>query len=216
MRPALYVLLGILLVPTVGLVGNIVTDGKLESTVTGKPPLQVASSVLVANLNADMVDGKDAVDFAAVINTYTKAEVDALVAAAVAADSRRWFYMSESSADGADADIACASGFHMASIYEILDVSNLRYDTGRGYTLPDSGSGPPQYSYGWVRTGDIAQVAVAAGWANCNVWTSASAADYGTVVGLDYYWDDSATVRSPWDADLLDCSVEARVWCVED
>jgi hypothetical protein len=34
MRPALYVLLGVLLVPTAGLVGDVVTDGKLKSTMS--------------------------------------------------------------------------------------------------------------------------------------------------------------------------------------
>jgi hypothetical protein len=43
---------------------------------------------MVANLNADMVDGVEASDFALTSDTYTKAEVDALVAAAAAADSK--------------------------------------------------------------------------------------------------------------------------------
>jgi hypothetical protein len=77
MRRILYVLLGVLLVPTVGLVGDIVTDGKFESTTSAGAPFDVASDDMVLNLNADMVDGVEGTDL------YTKAEVDVLVAAAV-------------------------------------------------------------------------------------------------------------------------------------
>jgi hypothetical protein len=76
MQRALYVLLGVLLVPTMGLVGDIVTDGKFKSTQPSGAPLEVASDDMVANLNADMVDGVEGT------NLYTKAEVDTLVAAA--------------------------------------------------------------------------------------------------------------------------------------
>jgi hypothetical protein len=78
MRPAIYVLLGVLLVPTVGLVGDIVTDGQFKSTRTtgAGPPIEVVSEAMVANLNADMVDGVEGTDL------YTQAEVDALVNAA--------------------------------------------------------------------------------------------------------------------------------------
>ncbi|MFX1355393.1 MAG: hypothetical protein ACFFGP_15680, partial [Promethearchaeota archaeon] len=42
---------------------------------------------------------------------------------------------------GADADTACAAGYHMASLYEILDTSNLKYNTDLGQTREDSGEG---------------------------------------------------------------------------
>ena len=40
----------------------------------------------------------------------------------------------------------------MASLGEIHDTSNLRYDTDLGLTLADSGFGPP-IVFGWIRTG---------------------------------------------------------------
>ena len=44
--------------------GSLSTSGQLVTTVpTGTPPLQVSSTTLVPNLNADMVDGKHAGDF---------------------------------------------------------------------------------------------------------------------------------------------------------
>ena len=94
MRPALYVLLGVLLVPTVGLVGDIVTDGKSKSTQSSfslEPPLEVDSPVMVENLNADMVDGVEGTDL------YTKAEVDALVAAVTDACAPRQYYLTSAS-----------------------------------------------------------------------------------------------------------------------
>ena len=110
MRPTLYVLLGVLLVANVGFAGDIVTDGKFKSTQASGAPLEVASDDMVLNLNADMVDGVEGTDI------YTKAEVDAAVAAAGAADSRRWFYVTPGVVDnGANALTACDAGFHMAS-----------------------------------------------------------------------------------------------------
>jgi hypothetical protein len=210
MRPTLYVLLGVLLVPTVGLVGDIVTDGKFTSTMSTGAPLEVASDDMVVNLNADMVDGIEGTDI------YTKAEVDALVAAA--ADSRRWFYLTTAYHSGGAADTACDSGFHMASFYEILDPSNLRYDTGRGEVSDDSGQGPPQGVVGWIRTGYLSYEDQHPGRSNCLAWTSWSASDYGTTAWLDHQqlFDSTSTVN-PWVYTAYGCSSTAvRVWCVED
>jgi hypothetical protein len=55
--------------------GSIGTDGQLISMVaSGTPPLDVQSETLVANLNADLLDGLHAGDI------YTQTEVDALLA----------------------------------------------------------------------------------------------------------------------------------------
>lgn len=217
MRRELYVLIGVVLVPTVGLVGDIVTDGRLISTTEGGPPLEVASAIMVAALNADRVDGFDADAFALATDTYTKAEVDALIAAAAGADSRSWYYLSATDHSGADTDSACDSGFHMASLYEVVDVSNLRYDTGRGTSKDDSGSGPPSYpTSGWVRTGSYASNVGGAGFANCSAWTSSSFADYGSIAALDPDWDSPATAISPWVAFESPCGVLFPVWCIQD
>jgi len=210
MQRALYVSLGVLLVPTIGLVGDIVTDGKFKSTMSSGAPLEVTSTDMVVNLNADMVDGVEGT------NIYTKAEVDALVAAAAAADSRRWFYLTTTSQNGAGALTACESGFHMANIYEIFDVSNLRYDTGRGWTRDDSGQGPPQQWGGWVRTGAASYAGSEAGASNCLAWTSSIASDAGTVAHLDYRMNDPANMVHPWRVLAQGCSTPWAVWCVED
>jgi len=208
MQRALYVLLGVLLVPTMGLVGDIVTDGKFKSTQPSGAPLQVASNDMVANLNADMVDGVEGT------NLYTKAEVDALVAAVTDACSRRQYYLTNTLYDADEVYTACASGFHFANLYEIQDVSNLRYaryhpDAKVGN---DSGLGPPTAYGGWIRTGYQISSENAPGHGNCDLWTSTNGTDRGSVVVLnDYWWNGIGWVVIP-----KSCGTADYVWCLED
>src|SRR5713101_2701163 len=73
----------------------------------------------------------------------------------------RRFYLTTATFQGNKVIDACARGFHMASRFEVLDVSTLRYDSRIGLTSDDSGSGPPSHAAaygsqdptGWVRTG---------------------------------------------------------------
>ena len=59
-------------------------------------------------------------------------------------DARRSFYLTKTTHTGAQALAACAEGYHMASLWEILNPSNLRYDTELGVVVGDSGFGPPK------------------------------------------------------------------------
>ena len=221
MQRFLYVLLGVLLVPTVGLVGDIVTDGTFRSTAPpGIPPLEVESTDRVDNLNADMLDGIEGDQLFLRSEVYTRAEVDALIAAAVAAGSRPWFYLTTTRYTGAEAATACDAGFHMASMWEILDVSNLRYDTVRGYTDPGGDGGPPIDFNGWIRVASTPFGGDIIGLANCEAWTSSLGTDYGTGVALDapaqFPWDGPTTRISPWTAYTYLCSSEEPVWCIQD
>ena len=139
-----------------------------------------------------------------------------LIASADAASGRR-FYLTKTGADGSEALQACAQGFHMASLWEIYDISNLRYDRSLGFGLGDSGFGPPAGAFGWVRTGGSPDVATT-GIANCNVWTSNSAAFRGTLIELPRSWDDLEfeTQIGSWVAGTGDCGSEAQVWCVQN
>ena len=129
----------------------------------------------------------------------------------------RKFYLTQTTHDGSQALTACAAGYHMASLWEILDPSNLSYDTGLGFTTADSGSGPPSQP-GWIRTGvGPSSGSANAGLANCRAWTSADPLDGGTFVGLTNTWDSAAvTVVSPWRATAIGCNNGTRVWCVQD
>ena len=55
----------------------------------------------------------------------------------------RGFYLSLATFQGDQVRLACAPGYHFASLWEIVDTSNLRYNNSLGKTTPDSGAGPP-------------------------------------------------------------------------
>jgi hypothetical protein len=138
-------------------------------------------------------------------------------------DPRRSFYLTQSSHNAGQALLACAQGYHMASLWEIFDTSNLRYNTELGFTRDDSGFGPPTFIPGWIRTGTGASAdapsAVFPGTANCGAWTTADPTKFGTVVHVaGFPWNQSnLTIVSPWQPDVKFCSdASPRVWCVQD
>jgi hypothetical protein len=129
----------------------------------------------------------------------------------------RKFYLTPGEFPASQAPTSCDKKFHMASLWEILDPSNLEYDTRRGFNNADSGSGPPANTFGWIRTGGPATTGnPGSGAANCNAWASVAAADSGTVVELSQGWNGQANVGSPWNADTEPCDNLFRVWCVEN
>jgi hypothetical protein len=138
-----------------------------------------------------------------------------------AAPARAWYLTKETHAGG-DALSACAVGYHMASLWEIHEPSNLRYDTEVGFTSDDSGSGPPtgKPALGWIRTG---RPAVSSGnvVANCNAWTSNANTDFGSAVSLSADWGGAIGVPgpiAPWDSTVFNCDATdlVHVWCVQD
>ena len=131
----------------------------------------------------------------------------------------RKFYLTQTGHTGSQALTACASGYHMASLWEIFDTSNLRYNTVLGVTQDDSGFGPPSQALGWTRTGRFASAVDSAGGANCDAWTSADAADFGTAAGLNNDWTGDINPGKnvhPWTAFANPCNSTASVWCVQD
>jgi hypothetical protein len=134
-------------------------------------------------------------------------------------DPRRSFYVTQTTHTGSQALTACAEGYHMASLWEIFDTSNLRYQTQLGVTSGDSGFGPPSFQFGWIRTGagiGPPGGGSAPGIANCVAWTSASNADSGTVVRLAPNWEATATMVSPWQTGTPSCLIPQNVWCMQD
>jgi hypothetical protein len=129
----------------------------------------------------------------------------------------RRFYLTTPDVYAADEALtACVDGFHMASLWEIHDVSGLRYDPTLGLTTLDSGEGPPSDFLGWVRTGFVSSGAVGAGAGNCFAWSETSALDNGTVARLQRDWTSPAETISAWRASAVPCSLVFAVWCVED
>ena len=132
----------------------------------------------------------------------------------------RKYYLTQSQHDGSQTLSACAEGYHMASLWEIHDPSNLRYDTTLGFTTADSGSGPPASlnSNGWIRTGNVASPGSGVlGQSNCSAWTTAASTATGSVAGLHFSWTAGVvTVVSPWYGVEATCDTNVRVWCVQD
>jgi hypothetical protein len=133
----------------------------------------------------------------------------------VQATGMRQYYLTELEYKGNGALTACAAGYHMASLWEIADPSNLRYNSALGFTREDSGGGPP-YKFGWVRTGYAVSGTNTTGRANCDVWTSDEGTDYGTRANLPSDWLAGAQDMGVWELYTLSCSGSAAVWCIED
>lgn len=125
------------------------------------------------------------------------------------------YYLTKTIHDGAGALTACTDGYHMASLWEILDPSNLIYDTDLGRSQDDSGSGPPTYpsAHGWLRTGYSSSGSGSAGMANCRAWSSDSATDHGTFSWLPSDWTASTDVGG-WQVATGQCNIHRAVWCV--
>jgi len=129
---------------------------------------------------------------------------------------RRRYYLTQTSGDGATPLSACATGFHMASLIEILDGSNLTYDTALGVTSDDSGEGPPSIAAGWIRTGWFGDSSSVPGMGNCAEWSSGSLENFGTGAFFRTDWTFPGESRTPWAAGTQFCSTPAGAWCIED
>jgi hypothetical protein len=130
----------------------------------------------------------------------------------------RHFYLTAANYATNRVRTACASGYHMASLWELYDVSNLVYDYGHpaAYTKADSGYGPPSYWYGWVRTGYDSSSSSTTGTGNCNNWSNTSSSVYGVSVRLSRTWETASGDIGPWDATSFTCNYTGPVWCVGD
>ena len=150
--------------------------------------------------------------------------------AAVAPEPRR-FYLSSAQVQGDAPLFVCAAGFHMASLWELVEVSLLEYRADHpdaAAPTADMGDGPPSGTRGWVRTGGAASVVSQAGVGNCDGWQSQGVAgfdggalggggiDSGSLAQLNDSWGQAATAISPWLGSTDGCASMHPVWCIED
>ena len=131
----------------------------------------------------------------------------------------RQFYLTRDTATGSQALNACQSGFHMASLWEIFDVTNLKYDTARGEIRADSARPNPTKGKARGRASDPN---------NCAAWTTSDPSSYGTMVALGGLWetglrpappantDSIESYSVPWVSAAESCGFRLRVWCVQD
>jgi hypothetical protein len=139
----------------------------------------------------------------------------AFASAPAAAGAKKYFLTIDGFAGNAALG-ACGKGYHMATLWEIYDVTQLKYDAKRGQLRADSGSGPPAELGGWVRTGGAESAADNVGVANCFGWISNVAEDYGSAVELDGNWEAPATNASPWAPFTATCDSTLPVWCKQN
>jgi hypothetical protein len=142
----------------------------------------------------------------------------------------RRFYLTTDAVQGNKALDACDHGYHMASRFEIADVTVLRYDFGIGLTTDDSGAGPPSHAAaygaqdpsGWVRTGGSSRFTDApdrrgTAFTNCAAWSSNSPDASGTVAYLsDRFTVGDGPAVPLWDGGSERCDALHHVWCIED
>ena len=135
----------------------------------------------------------------------------------------RQLYLTESAYEGNEAITACVEGYHFASLWEITDPSNLKYNTTWGEASDDSGQGPPTVigsstipAQGWVRTGYSENSSSTQGETNCSAWTDGTSGENGSVVRLVSDWTSGYQDIGVWEVFYATCNNSLRVWCIED
>ena len=123
------------------------------------------------------------------------------------------YYLTPGEFLGSEVEGACADGYHFASLLEIRDLANMRYDFQLGLTWEDSGSGIPSYRDGWIRADGVGP--------NCENW-SASEGHLGPVAVLaphEFYSFESPPPPpggDGWEFHPHECWLAVPVWCVSD
>jgi hypothetical protein len=123
----------------------------------------------------------------------------------------RKFYLTKDFFDGSTSESACATGYHMAGLYEIHDPSSFQYDTTLGES--GAGSGPPSTLASWIGSDNVGEDNIP-GERDCAGFNDSG--DYGTVAYLASNWTSDGKAISPWQAETRTCDTKLRVWCVQD
>ena len=131
---------------------------------------------------------------------------------------QRHFYLTSTNYYTNQVLTACAVGYHMGSLWEFLDVSNMIYDSHHpaAFNKADSGYGPPSDWNGWVRTGYDSSGSTTPGTGNCNTWSTTSSGVSGVAVKLSSSWEAAPGDIYTWNASSFTCNFTGPVWCVGD
>jgi len=127
------------------------------------------------------------------------------------------YYLTIALVQGNGVPGACVSGYHVASIVELSDLSKLHYLTtyAGAYQMAaadDQGDGPPAFVGGWVRSnGNVA------GLGNCDVWSTNSSSISGTLGEVEgSYNSTTGQVQVYLSYQSLACNKTAHVWCIQN
>lgn len=134
--------------------------------------------------------------------------------------SRRNFYLTQEDYSTLLVNSACEPGYHFASLWELLDTSNLTYNQTLGavWLAGDLGYGPPSEAPGWIRTGyESKSDSGIPGRDNCSNWTLDDINLNGTSARLRSNWaSTSGNFLQGWEVMAVKCDQSLAVWCVED
>ena len=130
--------------------------------------------------------------------------------------TQRRFYLTNNTFSGSQPISACYDGFHFASAWEMAEMGALAYDKSLGYSIADSGEGPPAGVSGWVRTGGIASTSGSIGTINCNAWTSSNSSHQGTLLSLWTDWTAQSALIPYRGVGNSPCNSQNRAWCIEN
>lgn len=138
--------------------------------------------------------------------------------AVAAAPAGKAFYLTAATHPGGTASTACASGYHMGTLWEIAQPQNHRYadEVTGARTATDRIAGPPAgiFQSGWVRSGGNSLTTNSVG-ANCALWASSGSTHFGTQARLESTL--AGTTATPgWIVTRVTCNAMPGVWCVED
>jgi hypothetical protein len=209
---AISIALSVAAMPTIGSAVEIGVPQQLQQI---QQQLQEIQAALTGQGSSSLTQRLQAVQAALVGQTQQLQTLQTAVGGV--AKVRKFYLTQENTFDGSEAPSACSAGYHMASLWEIFDPSNLVYDTALGHTSGD-GSGPPEFNIGWIRTGGGSGVGQndTPGERNCAAYTTNDPDSKGTVAALRTNWSSGAGVISPWGASTRACDQPVFVWCVQN
>jgi hypothetical protein len=125
-----------------------------------------------------------------------------------AAAGMRKFYLTKAQFKGNQALTACAKGYHLASIWEVSEPSNLVYNTKLGFRNAAYQPGPPTYTGQPETTGWLDTSLPPDDNYNCQGWT----VDSGSV-GMTYWLTGPPGI---WSWQQIDCGELRPAWCVSN
>lgn len=133
-------------------------------------------------------------------------------------ESGKSYYLTSHEVQGDNVLGQCAEGYHFALVWEILNFSELTYDTELGYTTSESGVSAP-IARGWVRAGWGGPVCEAIPGEQDAAWTQAEErmGPSGTLNAWFLFEEAPPELkREGWLFHWNPCWEPLRVWCVSD
>jgi len=122
---------------------------------------------------------------------------------------RRRIYLTKEDHRGDTVLSACTTGFNVAAVSELIDLSNYDYDTKLGLVY-QPGTGAPNGTAGWVYANPDSGNAV-----NCEGFSSGSVDREGAVVWLRAITRSNTPIVDLFNSGFRFCGFAIPVWCVE-